>query len=123
MMKYLYLGLLILALLLTGGILEYETLLRGTDSVCDPVEDALTALRNGELSECRDALRRAKAEWEKREGVLSALMNHARIEEIDHDFAEAEAVPVHELERCCIRLLHLLRELSDSVRTNWKNVL
>ena len=121
-MKYLCIGLLILALLLAGGLLDAGQVEARTEAVAGLLEQALTALRAEDEAGCRALLAQAGEEWAQQEALLSSLLSHDRTGGIGADFAEAAAMPADELERCCLRLLRAVRELAASERTSFKNI-
>ena len=121
-MKYFYLGLLILCLLLGGCWLSQRQIAQRTEAVAAPLEEALRAVRSGDAARGRQLLTRGAQTWHVHEGVLASLMSHSYTSEISTALAELEALPDAELERLALRLLWAVRRLAEMEQPVLENV-
>lgn len=121
-MRYLYLGLLIVALLLGACYISRQQVEARTEAVCAPLSEALQALRAGDSAGGRRLLERSRAEWERNEGVLASLMSHSYTREIGSSLAELEALSDGELEHLTLHLLKAVRELLEAERPVLRNI-
>ncbi|MBR6120597.1 MAG: DUF4363 family protein [Oscillospiraceae bacterium] len=121
-MKYFYIGLLILALLLAGCVCAGRGLRERTEAAAAPLEQALAALERGDEALGRSLLARAGAEWRRSEGLLACLLNHERTQAVSAALAELEELRGAELTRACGRLIRALRELAETESLRWRNL-
>ncbi|MBQ1371712.1 MAG: hypothetical protein IIY70_02155 [Oscillospiraceae bacterium] len=121
-MKYLYLGLLIIALLLGACQISRQQIEARTEAVCAPLTEALQTLQTGDSAAGRRLLERSRAEWKRHEGVFASLMSHSYTREVGNALEELEAVPDQELERLTRHLLRAVRELAQTERPVWRNI-
>ena len=122
-MKYFYIGLLILALLLGGCIWAGRALRERTEAAAAPLEQALAALERGDEALGRSLLARAGAEWRRSEGLLASLLSHERTQAVSAALAELEELRGEALLRSCGRVLRALRELAETESLRWRNLL
>ena len=121
-MKYFYVGILILALLLAGCFFAGQTLRGRTEAVVAPLRRALTALRSGNESGGLYFVGLARAEWLRGEGLLASLLSHEHTAPVGAALAELGTLRGTELERACGRLLRALRALAETERLRWRNL-
>ena len=121
-MKYFYIGLLILALLLAGCVCAGRALRGRTEAAAAPLEQALEALERGDVARGRACVEQARAEWQRSEGLLASLLNHERTQAVSAALAELEELRGAELTRACGRLIRSLRELAETETLRWRNI-
>lgn len=90
-MKYLYLGAAILAVLLAVCILSTAVIGSHTRRIAETLEDALSAFDGGNLSEAAALADRAKNTWERSAKLLSAMLSHEELDEIDTAFSALDS--------------------------------
>lgn len=121
-MKYLYVGILILCLLLGACWFSGQEVRRRTETVTAPLEQALSALREGDEARGRSFAGMAALEWEKNEGVLASLFSHQYTNEISLRLAELRWLDGQQFERVCDRVLRAVRELKQMGNVIWRNI-
>ena len=121
-MKYFYIGLLILALLLAGCVCAGRGLRERTEAAAAPLEQALAALERGDEALGRSLLARAGAEWRRSEGLLACLLNHERTQAVTAALAELDGLQGDALVWACRRLIRSLRELAETESLRWRNI-
>lgn len=87
-MKYCYLGLGILAVLLALSIGSSVLLRRSTEESEAYLQEAAAAAATDELSAATTAAGRAEAAFERRRKLLGALLSHEELDEIAVSFAQ-----------------------------------
>ncbi len=121
-MKYFYVGVLLLALLLTGCWFSWQQVRRGTQAASLPLELAASAFEAGDEAGSRELARKAALEWQSREGVLASLLSHERSGKITLALEELAELRGREFLQSCRRLLRMLRELAELERVAWRNI-
>lgn len=121
-MKYLYVGILILCLLLGACWFSGQEIRWRTEAVTAPLQQALAALRGGDEARSRSFAGMAALEWEKNEGVLAALFSHHYTNEISMKLAELNWRHGEDFERVCDWVMRAVRELTETERVIWRNI-
>lgn len=122
-MKYFYIGMMILCLLLTGCLAAGWVIGRSVAAVSLPLRGASDAIRSGDEARGQALIRQAAAEWSRREGVLASLLRHDLTDEIGTELSGLQWSRGTELLRSCAKLLEALRSLADSEKATWRNIL
>jgi len=94
--KYVWIGITILGVLLAMSIGALAFLDTTTDQVAALLEEAQSLERETAMSKVQEA----KALWERRYGLMAALTDHGDLEEIRQVFAELETGPEDFVTRC-----------------------
>ena len=121
-MKYFYIGMMILCLLLTGCLAAGWVIGRSVAAVSLPLRGASDAIRSGDEARGQALIRQAAAEWSRREGVLASLLRHDLTDEIGTELSGLQWSRGTELLRSCAKLLEALRSLADSEKATWRNI-
>ena len=121
-MKYLYIGLLIIALLVGGCVWSQGAVAARAEAVAAPLEAAAEALEAGDEARARELAARAAAEWVRHEGILASFISHDHTNGVAEALAELELSPGEELGSRLARLLKAVRELSGMERLTLENV-
>lgn len=121
-MKYLYVGLLIIALLVGGCFWSQRAVAERAEAVAGPLEAALAAYEGGDAEAARGLAAEAAAEWAKHEGVLASLISHDHTNGIAEALAELQQAPEEELGSRLAGVLKAVRSLAEMERTVWRNV-
>ena len=121
-MKYLYIGLFIIALLIGGCFASQAAVRRGAEAVAAPLEAAAEALEAGDPEAARGLAARAAEEWARHEGVLASLISHDHTNGIAEALAELQRAPEKELGSRLAGLLEAVRSLAEMERPVWRNV-
>lgn len=90
-MKYLYIGIGVLVLLLAGCILSTALISVCTCKAADALEVALSAFDEGSFSAAAAQAEYAKSEWDRHAKLLSALLSHEELDEIDAAFTALDS--------------------------------
>ena len=107
-MKYFYIGLLILCLLLCACYFSSRQIRRGTEAMAFPLRQALQAFRAGNLTEKARSLEEAAARWKAGESVFASLLSHDHTAGIAEDLRALALAKDEEFEGICFRLLDKL---------------
>ena len=121
-MKYFYIGMMILCLLLTGCLAAGWVIGRSVTAVSLPLEEAFDAIRSGSEARGLGLIRQASEEWSRREGVLACLLRHDLTDEIATELAGLPWARGTELLRSCTRVLEALRSLEEGEKATWRNI-
>lgn len=121
-MKYLYLGLFILCMLICACWLTQREIGLRTEAIAAPLEDALRSVQTADAARGRQLLAQSAQLWEAHEGFFASLMSHSYTQEIDEALAVREGVRDSELPRFLLRLLHAVQVISDADQPLWHNI-
>ena len=121
-MKYLYIGLFIIALLAAGCFWSQRAVAARAEAVAGPLEAAAEALEAGDAEAARALAARAAEEWARHEGVLASLISHDHTNGIAEALAELRQAPEEELGSRLAGLLEAVRGLAEMERAVWRNV-
>lgn len=126
-MKRFWIGLLILALLFTGGILICESLRFIHQPIAEDLERAADAALQEDWSTALLLARRASARWYQFHRITAAFADHTPMDEVDGLFAQ---LPVFAQQRenphfssTCRQLSFLAQSMADSHSLSWWNLL
>ena len=122
-MKYLYVGLLIAALLVGSCVWSRWEVERRAEAVAGPLEAALEALEAGDRTAARELGARAAAEWEKHEELLASLLSQDRTNGIGSALAELRRAPEEELGSRLEAVRRSVRALAEMERVVLRNLL
>lgn len=90
-MKYLYLGAAILAVLLAACILSGVLVSTATEGALDSLDLALEAFDRSGLAQAAPYAKAAKQDWQRHSRLLSALLGHEELDEIEALFTSLES--------------------------------
>lgn len=121
-MKYLYVGLLTLALLLGACWWSAGQISARTQAAAAPLELAAQALEAGDGTLAASRVARAEALWRQGEELLAGLTSHAYTSQIRQGLREAGFLEGRELERALALLLEQLQTLAELERPVWRNI-
>ncbi|MBR3077987.1 MAG: DUF4363 family protein [Oscillospiraceae bacterium] len=121
-MKYFWIGVMILCLLLTGCFLSQRELRQRTEAVAAPLAQAIAAYQRGETEQGRRLSETAALEWERKEGVLASLLSHNYTNRISAALAELGRTGDEDFLRVCEGLLRDIRALAEQERAVWRNI-
>ena len=121
-MKFLCIGLLILALLVGGCVWSQRAVAVRAEAVGATLEAALEALRGGDEDAARRLAAEAAAAWEKHEGVLASLISHDHTNGVGEALAELQWAPREELGSRLAGLLETVRSLAEMERAALRNI-
>lgn len=116
-MKHLWIGIGILSLLLTLGIVSNvaaSLTLRESETLLQQADEALDA---GDLPAALEKSRQAEARWRSAQKMLHIMMSHTLIDEVDTSFSNlrtyGEEDETTEYRASCRELILQLRHLRD----------
>lgn len=121
-MKYFYIGMMILCLLLTGCLAAGWVIGRSVSAVSLPLEGASDAIRSGDEARGQALIRQAAVEWNRRNGVLASLLRHDLTDEISTELSGLQWTQGTELLRGCTKVLDALHRLAESEKPSWRNI-
>lgn len=116
-MKYLYIGIGVLAALLALCILSTLLVSFGTRAALSSLETSLTAFDEGDFLTAMEHAMHAKSEWEQHSGLLSTLLSHEELDEIDAGFTALSSYCItkttDEFRSLCAELSLRLRHITQ----------
>lgn len=107
-MKYFYIGLLILCLLLSACYFSTREIRTHTEALVIPLRQALQAFRAGNLSQKAVFMEELTRQWNKSEPFFASLLSHEKTTDIAEDLQELSMAEGRDFERICSRLLDRL---------------
>ncbi len=107
-MKYLYIGLLILCLLLCACYLSTREVRDRTEALTLPLRQAVQAFRTGNLAERARLVAEAGARWAESEAFFASLLSHEKTSQVSEDLRRLSVADGDEFEQTCLRLLDSL---------------
>ena len=122
-MKYLVTGVLILALLICLCFYANREIGKRTEAVSAPLEEALSALRSGEMQKARAAISLAIDAWTKSDSVLASFVSHDHTNNITEELAQLPWTSPEELGQKIEGILQQIRGLAEMDKIVWKNIL
>ena len=122
-MRYLMLGLLLLALLLTLCLRVTAGLSARYDEILLPLEQAEASASQGFPEKAEALCREAAAKWEHHYPVLAAVCSHKDLEEVRRAFAALEQAKPEDFLPQCSALLSLLRSFREADLLSLHNLL
>ena len=108
-MKYLLLGIFLLALLAGSGLLVLWQTARALDETEAPLRAMEIPLRESDYEAMLALTEESRAVWEERHGFFCSFFSHADLEEVDQSFASLAAYAEQEE----------LAEFRDAYRRLW----
>lgn len=126
-MKRLWFGVALMAVLLALGIFETMSMTKLTEPISDSLSQAVKAAQTAEWSQAEQLTQKAEEKWKTNWDFFSSMNHHGPMEEIDSQFARAEALlesrASAEFAACCARLAEMIRALGDAHVVNLRNLL
>lgn len=122
-MKYFYIGLLILCLLLCACWFSTRAVQGKSHAMLMPLRDALEAFRRGDKTACAQAVGEAKRRWEHSEPVLESLLSHERVLDISDELVRLEYAPDEAFEQICIGMMAKLERIGEMDIPKLHNIL
>lgn len=126
-MKRLWIGLSILALLLTGSFLIHAALARIHNPIAADLEQAAAAALNEDWATALDLAQHATVRWEKFHHFTAAFADHTPMDELDGLFRELKIYAgMREnphFSATCTHLSFLATSIAESHRLSWWNLL
>ena len=122
-MKYLFLGLLLLAVLLAFCLWLGTDVSRRLGAVIAPVEQAVRKAETGNLSAARERVAAAGRIWSKHREALAASMDHNAVDAVSLSFAALSEAADEDVLPQCRTLLLVLQNLRQSDHLTVENLL
>ena len=122
-MKYLFLGLLVLALLLAFCLWSDKLLSKRLQAVISPLEQALKAAEAGDLALAEHLCKTASKRWDQSYPGLAAFLDHKSIDDLSLAFSILEAPPKEDFLPQMRSLLTMLRGLKEADLPTLQNLL
>ena len=126
-MKRLVLGTLILAVLLTGGLLVCRAMAGIHDPIAADLQRAAVAALTDDWVMAQDLLQKAADRWEHFHHITAAFADHTPMDEVDSLFRELQ-IYAHTRENphfsaICAHLQECIRAIQENYRLTWQNLL
>lgn len=121
-MKYLYLGLLILCLLLCACYLSNRQVQAGIEAAALPLHRAMRAHQAGDAAARDLALRESLSRWKSSSPQLDSLLSHDRTERITEALEELAEADEASFVRLCHKALARFERLSGFHALRWENL-
>lgn len=126
-MKRFWIGLGLLTLVLALGIWAGNAMLRLHMPIAADLEQAANYAEADNWVAAEALYARARDRWDTGRDRIAAIYNHQPLDEIDARFRELEIYlsrrEVTAFRAGCVYLAERLRDLSDSFRISWENLL
>ena len=122
-MKYLFVGLLLLALLLAFCLWSGSALARKLNLVIGPMQQAVSKAEQGQTAAARERVVAARRIWQQHSKTLAASLDHSALDAITLAFAALQDAPNQDLLPQCRTLLLLLQNLKESDSLTIQNLL
>lgn len=110
-MKYLYIGLLILCLLLCACYLSTRQIDHRTEAMVLPLHQALQAFRAGDVTAGTRFVAETNAQWARNEAFFASLLSHEKTAQVSEDLRLLSLGHPEEFEKTCIRLIDNLEKI------------
>ena len=121
-MKYLYLGLALLALLILACCWSTQAVTARTEAVLLPLDCAAGAGIGGSDPVSAGRLEAAQAAWREGLPLLGCLVSHSYTAEISEELAELPLLEGAEFRRSCLRIREKLVRLRQMDRLTPENI-
>lgn len=126
-MKRLWIGIILLALMLAGGIWITVVSARSNGEIGQLLQSAGDAALTGQWQQAAHYYTEALAGWEKKHHATAALTDHEPMEEIDSLFAEARVYLRSKdpaaFSACCASLSVFIEAIGDAQSVHWWSLL
>ena len=119
-MKYFWIGLVILGLLLSCCWWSERAVERSAVSVLGPLGEAIAAAEQGRPA--AEPLRRARSLWREQEDLLASLVSHSSMEELRWGLEQLPLLEGTALRRLAVRLQDRLLALAEGDDLRWRNL-
>lgn len=110
-MKYMYIGLLILCLLLCACYLSTRQIDQRTEAMLLPLHRALQAFQAGDLTTKTRYVEETTAHWEQNEAFFASLLSHEKTAQVSEDLRILSLDHPEEFEKACVRLIDNLQRI------------
>ena len=121
-MKYLYVGLLILSLLLCACYFSTRILSERTEALLVPLEQAARAAQSGDHAAQDRYLSRAANRWRQDDRILACLLSHSNTDAISDALAELQELEGKEYTRGSAALIRLIKRLREADVPRLENI-
>jgi len=126
-MKRFWIGIGLLAAVLAAGLWAGNRLRQAHLPCAEDLEQAAACAMAEDWAEASALTDRAKQSWQKNWRISAAITNHQPMDEIDALFEELEVYRAREETAAycaaCLYLSERVRDLSNSFRVSWWNLL
>ena len=126
-MKYLYVGIAILAICLAACTASTWALSKYTDHAVSLLEQAQLHADAGSFQQAEQLVRQAKEFWQDHHGFFGVILRHDEADQINATFWElveyAQNNCSEEFEPSCAMLIEQINHLSDMEKPHYYNVL
>ena len=126
-MSRFYVGILLLMLLLTGGLILTEAADRMQQPIAAHLEAAAEAGLSGDWASAEQKTKQAKQRWDAYHRITASFTDHEPMEEVDSEFARLEAFLSErnpgEFAAACAGLARLTQAIAESQSVTWWSLL
>ena len=126
-MKHLVLGICVLAVILLIALLSANCLNQTAQQLTSLLNRACQLAEEETLLQADQLAQQAQDIWESRRGLVASLVDHARMDEIDQDFADLESWQRmafrEEYVQTCRSLARKIQSLADAEKAWYYNFL
>lgn len=126
-MRRLWIGIGLLAVILVAGTWTTHRMTRAHMPCAADLENAAACAMAENWSGAEVLSQRARESWENNWHISASITNHQRMDEIDALFEELEVYRIREETAAysagCMYLAERMRDLSNSFRLSWWNLL
>ena len=122
-MKYFYIGLLILCMLLCACYFSTREIDARVTAVIEPLRNARHEADRGHIQSRQAWIRTAQSAWQKGLPLMTCLLSHSVTEEISDKLEELPCLPQDSFSLGCDHLIHKLLFVQQMDRLRLGNVL
>ncbi len=126
-MKYLYIGVGLLLVMLAISLLCLWQLSVCSDAIAKQLEQAISAYDSGQMDASISYARTAEAMWHEKEGFLCSLLDHMETDSIHWNFSDIRSYmtsgPADEFRASCAEALAMVRHLKEMELPYFYNIL
>ena len=126
-MNRLWIGIVLLAVFLLGGIASGMIMEKIYEPVIQQLEQASEGMLQGKTEQAIATAQKARESWDKMRCYTAAVSSHEPLEEIDSLFVQlpiyAQTEDTAHFAAYCVQLASLIRTISEAQQFNWWNFL
>lgn len=126
-MKYFYIGLSLLVVTLTAGILSLCALNALVDETADHLDAAIAAYDRGDEQEAVESAQKAEQVWNRYSGFLGAILDHEEADTAKWGMANirsyAATGTMEEFRASCTETVAIIRHIAEMERPHYYNIL
>lgn len=126
-MKYLYIGLALLAVTLAAGIICLCVLNTMVDKTASHLDAAIAAIDRGDAGSAAASAEKAEQTWKHYAGFMGAILDHEETDAVNWGMANirsyAATGSLHEFRASCVETVAIIRHIGEMENPYYYNIL